>query len=45
MRIPNVTISDTFLNHPAYKMQGDSRGRVNIFGDNIVGHCEKKKFI
>ena len=27
------------------KIQGDSEGRVNIFGSDSIGHCGLKKFI
>jgi hypothetical protein len=26
-------------------MQGDTRGKVNIFEGDIIGRCEKKMFV
>ena len=28
-----------------YHIQGDSGGKVNIFGGDSIGHCERKKMV
>jgi len=36
----NLKFTGFFLNDTAY-IEGDSGGKVNIFGDDFIGHCKK----
>jgi hypothetical protein len=39
----DIRTTDLSNGMPCYPIQGDSTGRVNTMGGDIVGHCEENK--